>query len=150
MATRDSVYNNTGQPIPTGASASTDSANFQPTGPQYGMTDQGLMFLQGNSDSYINAVNQGAQWMREDALRKEANEWDSRSLDRLFQAAERNGINPVLLLDAFNSSGTSASYTTSAAKANSYDSNAKTEAANSAKIIGSILAALAIVAAHAL
>lgn len=113
---------------------------------QVGKTSGGLAYDPHNSDSFINAVNQQALWDREDLLRREGNEWDAHQLDRFVEAARRNGINPVLLLNAMDS-GTSASYTTSAAKTNNYDSNARTDAANSAKVVGAIIGALAMIAA---
>lgn len=118
----------------------------------YGYTEDGLAFLKGNSDSEINAINQQRLWDREDLIRKIGENREDFSMDRLVSAAKRNGINPVLLLDAFNgnTTGQAASYTTSAAKANSYDTNAKTDSANTAKVVGALLAALGMMIAAAI
>lgn len=117
------------------------------TNSPYGQTSGGLHYLPNNADSTINAVNQQALWDREDLLRQAAEAREDTSMDRIVEAAKRNGINPVFLLDALGSNtvGNAASYSTSAFKANNYDTNARTDQANSAKIFGSLLSALAII-----
>ena len=109
----------------------------------------GLAYVTGSADSWVNAYNTAKEWKREDDLRAEAHEWDSHELDRIIEAGKRNGINPIFLLDAL-SGGNSASYATSATKASNVDTNAKTDQANSAKVFGALLAALAMIAAVAL
>ena len=117
----------------------------------YGYTSSGLAYLVGNGDSYVNAYNQQKLWEREDALRKLAESREDTEMDRLFEAARRNGVNPVLLLDHLaGATGNAASYSTSAAKTSNYDENAKTAAANSAKLVGALIAALGMIAAAAL
>lgn len=106
--------------------------------------DSGLAYLTDNFDSKVNAVNQQALWNREDAIRKEAEEREDTALDRLIKAGERNGVNPIFLLDALSgNTGTAASYSTSAAKTSNYEANSRTSQANSAKIAGAIIAAIA-------
>lgn len=143
MGTHTPVYNRQ----ETEAAMASNSA--APSGPQFGYTENGLGYLVGNTDSYLNAVNQEALWKREDLLREAGNQWDAHELDRIVEAAKRNNINPIFLLDAL-SGGTSASYTTSAAKANNYDSNAKTDSANAAKVFGALVAAIAMIVGAAL
>lgn len=115
----------------------------------YDTTESGLAFLGNNSDSAINAVNQQALWDREDNLRKAAELREDTSMDRIVQAAKRNGINPIFLLDSLNANttGSAASYSTSAAKTSNYDSNARTEQANSAKTLGALITAIGIIVA---
>lgn len=123
------------------------SPDWEQSGHARSTTKGGLMYATGNADSMINAINQQALWDREDLLRKKAELREDTSMDRIVAAAKRNGINPIFLLDALggNTVGNAASYTTSAAKANNYDTNARTEAANSAKIAGAIISAFALI-----
>lgn len=124
-----------------------NSASYAQNGNSRGITKDGLVYDTSNADSTINAINQQALWNREDLLRKAAEVREDTSMDRIVAAAKRNGINPIFLLDALggNTVGNAASYTTSAAKANNYDVNARSEAANSAKIAGAIISALALI-----
>lgn len=116
----------------------------------YATTPEGIAYLVNNADSYVNALNQSALWNREDKLRKEAEHREDYSYDRLIEAAKRNGINPVLLLDSLSpQTGTAASYSTSAAKTSNYAENERTNQANSAKVVGALIAALAMILAAA-
>lgn len=117
---------------------------------QYGTTPGGIAYLANNADSYVNAINQQALWDREDKLRADAEKREDYSYDRLFEAARRNGVNPALLIDSISPQvGSAASYSTSAAKTSNYEANAKTEQANAAKIVGALIAAIAMIAAAA-
>lgn len=112
-------------------------------------TEDGLAFLQHNRDSYLNAMNQQALWNREDLLKRQGEQREDFEMDRLFKAAERNGVNPLFLLDALRgTTGQAASYSTSASKTSNIDTNARTDQANSAKIFGALIAAIGIVVAH--
>lgn len=131
------------------ANAANMSYNAEPIS-KFGSTSGGLQFLNNNTDSYLNAVNQQALWDREDLLRKAAELREDYSMDRIVAAAKRNGINPIFLLDSLggNTVGNAASYTTSAAKANNNDTNARTGQATSASIFGALIAALGLIIAH--
>lgn len=124
---------------------------FHPTKEEkYGTTSGGLVYLNDNDDSRINAANQQAEWDREDYLRDEAEKREDYELDRIFAAAKRNGINPALLLDSLSgNTGSAASYSTSAAKTSNYAASERTNQANSAAIVGAIIAAFAFIVSHA-
>lgn len=125
-----------------------DSSNSAKA-PVESYTKDGIAYLTNSADSYVNALNQGATWAREDKLRAAAEHREDYEMDRIVEAAKRNGINPVLLLDSFaGNTGSAASYSTSASKTSNYDANAKTNNANSASMFGAIIAALALVLAH--
>lgn len=143
-------YNDFGNPI--FSDNINDIPGYSGNSAKYGTTHGGLSFLNGNDDSTLNAVNQQALWDREDNLRKVAELREDTSMDRIVAAAKRNGINPIFLLDALSGQtvGNAASYTTSAAKANNYDTNARTDQATSAKMFGALLAAFAMIAIKAL
>lgn len=115
-----------------------------------GYTNGGLAYLNDNADSRVNAINQQALWDREDLIRQNAEAREDSSLDRLVEAGKRNGINPIFLLDALSgNTGTAASYDTSAAKTSNYEANEKTNQANAAKVVGALIAAIAMIAAAA-
>lgn len=117
---------------------------------KFATTPEGIAYLVNNADSYVNALNQSALWAREDKLRKEAENREDYSYDRLIEAAKRNGINPVLLLDSLTpQTGSAASYATSAAKTSNYEANEKTSQANAAKVVGALIAAIAMIVAAA-
>lgn len=117
----------------------------------FGYTDEyGLAFLANNADSYANAYNQEKQWLREDMLRREGYQREDTSYTRLFEELKKNGVNPALLLSSVGPmTGSAGSFSTSAAKTSNYEANEKTEQANAAKVVGAIIAALAMIIAAA-
>lgn len=137
------TYNANGAAVPSDNSAQNVSTS------KYGTTPGGVSYLVNSPDSYVNAMNQEALWNREDKLRAEAEHREDYEMDRLIAAAKRNGINPVLLMDAISgNTGSAASYSTSAAKTSNYETNSKTDQANSATIMAALIAALGLVLAH--
>lgn len=143
-------YNDLGNPIYSNDPSDIPGYSGNDSSAKFGATSGGLQYDPNNNDSYLNAVNQQALWHREDMLRRGAEIREDYAMDRIVAAAKRNGINPVFLIDALSgNAGNAASYTTSAAKANNYDTNARTDQATSAKLLGALIAALAAFAAMA-
>lgn len=66
----------------------------------------------------------------------------------MFKQLKDLGVNPALLLSSVGPTvGSAGGYSTSAFKTSNYSTTERTDQANSAKMAGSILAALAIIAA---
>lgn len=110
-------------------------------------TKSGLTWLSNSPDSYVNAQNQEAAWLREDMIRREGYKREDEAYDRLFSQLKGLGVNPALLLSSVGPTvGSANSNSAESFKTSNFAANARTQEANSAKVAGSIIAALALVA----
>lgn len=107
----------------------------------------GLAYLGNSADSYVNAYNQGVQWAREDAIRREGYAREDSAYERFFDQMKKLGVNPVLALSGSEPIAGAYSNSTSSIKTSNYETTSRTDQANNAKVAGSILAALAILGA---
>lgn len=118
--------------------------------PAYGHTENGLYYLTNNNDSYVNAMNQEAQWAKEDLIRREGYAREDSAYQRLFTDLRKAGLNPALAVSGAESLTGSYGQSASTFKTSNYSANEKSQQTNSAAIFGALIAAIALVVAHAL